>query len=333
MAGHQDRAGHLGQDGPDPIDEGQDGRGEGRLGGGEERRAQDEGLALGSVGDHHAAGRDVIAELGFKTERGGVLLGHWRRSRARSVREVREAPVETGEGQVDRVRVPAEGKGEGGEEPEQQEPGHGGQDPQRDLLNQRVTLGCHPLPMGREVSFRVAALGTDDLVQIGTHPFELVPAALAHPVAALEPLGQTEVNQFQEVQVARRVGEQAVQCIEELLPAPGLVVETGQESLVVPDTLTAPGGIQDGFVHQCAQDIAGGQDDRIRQAAGARAGFEVTHLAHEAFAQPTRVPVREAAAQLTGDGQQVIGAGHQRVVGGDRLDDWRGDRRAEGWGR
>ena len=175
---------------------------------------------------------------------------------------------------------------------------------------------CHPPPVKGQFSLRIATLTANGLVELFPDPFELGLAVGAGAVTPLEAQGQAEVHQFQEVQVALGVGQQAVEGGKEFLATPGLVVEADQESLMAPDAPGAPRGVQDGFVDEGAEDIASRQHHRVHQTLGPGTGLEGADLSHQSLAQTGGIGMGQGPPQLPGQGQQPGGATHQGIEQG-----------------
>jgi hypothetical protein len=158
-----------------------------------------------------------------------------------------------------------------------------------------------------EFALGLAAFFHEHLGQPLAHRGELGAAVLLHPVAPLEAQRQDEVEEFEQVAMGRGVFGQLAEELEELLAAPGFVVELHQQAALGPH-LVAPRGVGGGFVEEGAQGVPGG-DQVFVGTPWAWAFARTRRWRGPGFTQALRVGV-VGLAEL---GHQV----EQRVGGGD----------------
>jgi hypothetical protein len=123
------------------------------------------------------------------------------------------------------------------------------------------------LPGRGEFAHELAAFFHEHLGQPLAHRGELGAAVLLHPVAPLEAQRQDEVEEFEQVAMGRGVFGQLAEELEELLAAPGFVVELHQQAALGPH-LVAPRGVGGGFVEEGAQGVPGGDQVFVGHAPG-----------------------------------------------------------------
>ena len=162
----------------------------------------------------------------------------------------------------------------------------------------------------------VAALLAQDLRELVAHRFELRAAVVDDAVAALEAEHQRAVDQLEQVAVGLGLLGQPRHQLEDLLAAPGFVVEHGQQAVLRPHAGAAPGRVGSGLVDHRAQHVA-----RRHHALGRDAGTrglrgEIAHALRQRIAQCGGVGHMPRGPQLRDDQQQPVGQGHQRVQAG-----------------
>ncbi len=173
------------------------------------------------------------------------------------------------------------------------------------------------LPVRRQRHGDLAARLANDLQQPLLERFELRAAVVDDAKAPFETHGQAEVDQLDQVQVLLRVLHQARQQLEELLAAPGLVVEHHEQALRRPDA-AAPGRERRGFVDGGAQAVARADDHLGCNAALLRARLEAPHFIDEVLAQLRGRTVVARGADLRNQVEQRIGRRDERVVARER---------------
>lgn len=95
--------------------------------------------------------------------------------------------------------------------------------------------------MGRKRRRIAAAHAADHLPQPLLDGLKLGAAVIQNPIASLEAQQQAVVDHLQQQNVLARVLRQARQQLEELLAAPGFVMERHQQTVAGPDAAAAPG--------------------------------------------------------------------------------------------
>ncbi len=148
---------------------------------------------------------------------------------------------------------------------------------------------------------------------------QLGDAHFLHAVLALETQRQNDGQQFQKIDVARRLQQHAVEDGEELLAAEHFVVEGDEQRAGAPLALAAPGRAEHHLVQERAQAVARRDEVLGADAAFARCRLEGLHLRCDAPAQTARIGMRGRIAQLRANGQQRSGRVHQRVHSGAQV--------------
>ncbi len=185
--------------------------------------------------------------------------------------------------------------------------------PERDVADQRVALFDAAAPVRGQLPLELAASGADGVVD----PFPLFlqpPAAVfQQPVAALKTEGQTQIQQFQQVQVLARIENDGIQQFEDFFAAPGFVVKGDQQAVLAPLAGPTPGRVQHHFVEGGAEHVAGPEHRFLVDARVASVGREGLHLLDHAPAQPLGIGMRSGVFQPHDQAQQRRGGGLQRI--------------------
>jgi len=129
-------------------------------------------------------------------------------------------------------------------------------------------------------------------------------AAFGHLILAGKSERQTDILQLHQIDVARRIGRNPLQHIEEFFPAPSLPVKRDEQRLLSPFALTAPGSAQYGLVNRRAQHVARRENGFGRYAGGARALLIFPHLLEGLASQARDVAVAQGGAQAAHQNEQ-----------------------------
>src|SRR5690606_23852314 len=106
--------------------------------------------------------------------------------------------------------------------------------PHRQIAAQRRVRRSHAAPMRREFPLELTALVADGAIHVVADAVQLARAACREAIPPLEPERETEIHQFEQVQVTRGVAPDMVQQLEEPLTAEGLPVEDVDHALARP---------------------------------------------------------------------------------------------------
>jgi hypothetical protein len=131
----------------------------------------------------------------------------------------------------------------------------------------------------------VAARRFDELQQARLERLQLGAAVVDHAVAAFEAQHHAVVQQLDEVDVLVRRLHQPGQQLEELLAAPGFVVQGHEQAVVRPDTCRSPGRLGGGFVEHGADAVARADDGFHGHAAGAGTLLELAYVFEQQLLQ------------------------------------------------
>ncbi|MCY1510647.1 hypothetical protein D9M68_450340 [compost metagenome] len=208
-------------------------------------------------------------------------------------------------------------EGEHREHQHQQHRRHRAHGPHRQPVARAAHGRTRVLPVRRQRRRDFAARLPDDLQQPLLERLELRATVVDDAKAPLEAHRQAEVDELDEVQVLLRVLHQPRQQLEELLAAPGLVVEHHEQALRRPDA-AAPRRERRGLVDRGAQAVARADDHFGRDAGLLRARLETPHLVDQVLAQLRGRRVVAGGADLRDQVEQRVGRRHQRVVARQR---------------
>ncbi len=167
--------------------------------------------------------------------------------------------------------------------------------------------------MRRQLAGHIATYLANLPVQAVTYGFQLEHAARQHAVFAFEAKRQAQIQQLQHRQVLDRIARQALEQLEELLPAKGLVVEVAQQAHLRPFALVAPGRGHHRLVEHRAEHITGCHHLAAFTAIVQRPVFEQLDRAGQSCVQRLEILALGAVLEAHHFRKQGRGRGHQRV--------------------
>ena len=175
------------------------------------------------------------------------------------------------------------------------------------------------LPICRKGELVLAFCAPDQQVQPLTQLIEIPHAACRQPVFPFESEAQTQIRQFEQVQVPGRLRLKSIEELEEALSSPRFAVKRDQQALVPPAALISPRGVQYGLIDQGAQEIAGELDLLLQTPLAQRAVLKLSNLTGQLIAQFIDGVMEGKIAQFGYDREEGKGVGDEWIVAGLKI--------------
>ena len=152
--------------------------------------------------------------------------------------------------------------------------GHDGNDPDGNEARDRRPTILETPPARRKLPLIIAPVVGDAPVESLLDLGQFQDPAFDDPELSLESQAEADVEELQQIDVARRILRRALENLEQPLAARPVVVKRAEQALFAPQAVAAPGRAHDRFIDQGAERVAGGADRLGADTALPRLGLE-----------------------------------------------------------